>query len=150
MNNFYTLIVILVIFILSYTVGDVLDNNEAADIIEISYNLNCDPGLNQCDTFYKTKRISVRFSNQPKLLEFFEVMVELNDMKAERVMVEFLMKGMDMAETRYDLTKMSVAGSWQKKTILSICTLNRNDWIVRVFIQQADQILVTNFKFKNI
>ena len=150
MKNKYTLIIFLVIFIASYYFGQVLrTHKEGSAELKLMKKAHdfCDPSSSTCGVSYLSHQVEIRFNQKPSALQSFTVHVQAGDLHIEDMLVDFRMEDMDMGSNIIRL-KNTDNSQWLGQTILPVCSLGRNDWIMQLKIKSKDTWWYTDFFFQ--
>ncbi len=113
----------------------------------ISYS-TCDPTKKNCPFKDGQSRFILQFSEAPSTLTPFSVSVIAKDIQPKAIALSFNMSDMDMGFSHYQLEKDT--NNWQKKIILPVCSLGRNDWQLKVKLIYSDRAKITLFNFSQI
>ncbi|NOR51144.1 MAG: hypothetical protein GQ470_00855 [Gammaproteobacteria bacterium] len=95
---------------------------------------------------------SVQLNILPQPVEVMkplDVRIELNQIKARRVLVQFNGVGMNMGINRYIFNREQ-DGSYHATVTLPICIRNRMDWEAEIILEVAQGIIVVPYNFETI
>ncbi|MCW8855073.1 MAG: hypothetical protein OQK76_10080 [Gammaproteobacteria bacterium] len=148
MNNIFSIVLIVVIFVAIYFFGQFLHQSEnlTEQVVYID-SLACSPAMSSCVTEFDEGDIVVRFLQQPSALKPFDVEVLTRGFDANKISVTFVMNNMDMGFNFFNLEQQKNK-IWRVKAILPVCSLARNDWIAEVSIKYKDKILRVDYAFE--
>lgn len=118
---------------------------KSSPIVQTLNISSCDPTKNTCEIEYKKTKFILEFKDTVSGLVPFEVLVKSNNTQPDSITLSFDMQGMDMGYNLYNLKK-NRAG-WSAMVILPVCSLGRNDWLMRVKLLFESESHVTEFKF---
>ncbi len=138
-----TWLVIIGIFLITYIFGSWLKpslNDEAKLIITA-----CDPNQNKCQLNLDNQLLTFRFTELASPLTPFGVELVAPQSLIESVSVAFEMQGMDMGYHQHPLIKQQ--NNWRARVTLPVCSLGRNDWIVKLMISTPTQNVIHQFHF---
>ena len=148
MNNIFSIISILVIFVIVYFSGQYLYKFEdAAEQVVYIDSPECSPAISSCSAVFDGGEIVVRFLQQPSALTPFDVEVLTKNFDAAKISVTFVMNNMDMGVNAFNLERQS-NNIWRVKAILPVCSLARNDWIVELRVKYKNRILRVDYAFE--
>jgi len=92
-------------------------------------------------------RIDVRSGSVPRALQPFVLQLRQSGLKGvDDVTVAFLMRGMDMGESRYRLLRDGT-GQWHADITLPICVSGRSDWVAAFELVLPDRRLQFDVPF---
>lgn len=134
---------IVAIFLLAYIVGSWLkpaSDDNAALIIS-----DCDPDHDTCQLNLDGQLVSFGFTGTPSPLKPFGVELVAQQASIDSASVSFEMQGMDMGYHQHALIRQQ--NNWSAQLILPVCSLGRNDWIVKLKIKAADKTFIHQFGF---
>jgi len=137
------LIFLAAVFAVSYLLGSLLDNNKQVDSIVTISTCNLLDG--SCHVVDKGIEYKLAFEGTPSPLTPFYIRVSELSSQPSKVEVKFEMDGMDMGKNYYFLDKKEKY--WGAKVLLPVCSLGRNDWVLRVNILYKEKVYSTDFKF---
>lgn len=140
-----TTLLIIVLFLLSYGLGQWLSDKDARDDSETIYVSACDPNQGICHVNIETYDYQIRFEGEASPLTPFYVYLEVTNQQPEAIEIQFAMDSMDMGYNFYQMKKQ--AASWQSKVILPVCSLARNDWKLNVKLIYKDKLQMSEFSF---
>ncbi len=146
-NSFIFLAVIA--FVASYFAGKYLSqqNHTGLSTKELSYQ-PCDlSNKNTCSAQLNGSEVNVAFLQAPSSLSPFEIVVEVGDLNAEQVILDFRMEGMDMGINKYNMKKKD-NGRWVTQAVLPVCSLGRNDWIVELQVVNDNILWTAEYSFQ--
>jgi len=148
MNNIFSIVLIVVIFVAIYFSGQLLhkSENQTERVIYID-SPACSPVMSSCVTEFDEGDIVVHFLQQPSALKPFDVEVLTRGFDASRISITFVMNNMDMGFNFFNLQQQKNK-IWQVEAILPVCGLARNDWIAEVSIKYKDKILRADYAFE--
>lgn len=139
-------IIFISVLVLTFALGQWLGPKTKSGSIEQALNVSsCDPTINVCEIKFKKTIFILEFKGSPSGLVPFDILVKSNNIQPDSIELSFDMQGMDMGYNAYNL-KNSNAG-WLAKVILPVCSLGRNDWLMRVKLLFENESHVTEFKF---
>ena len=134
---------ILGVFLIAYLVGSWLKPTSMDDAELIISD--CDPSHGKCQLNFDGQSVSFAFTGTPSPLTPFGVELIAKQSMIENASVSFEMQGMDMGYHQHVLTRQQ--DSWSAQLILPVCSLGRNDWIVKLKIKTAEQTFISQFSF---
>ena len=148
MNNLFSIISIIVIFVIVYFAGQFLSKSEPAteQVVYID-SPKCSPAISSCNMLFGGGEIVLHFLQQPSALMPFDVEVLTKNFEAEKVSVAFVMNNMDMGVNAFNLDHYSKE-TWRVKAILPICSLARSDWVVELRVKYKDKVLRADYAFE--
>ena len=113
---------------------------------ELATITGCDPAVGNCVAVGGDRQVTLGFGSAVVPLESFTVDVNLRDVAAEAVTVEFRMEGMEMGINRFDLVSVG-DGGWRGKAVLPVCWAGRRQWTAVVFALTVDTGVRARFGF---
>ena len=137
------LIFLAAVFVVSYFLGSLLDNNKQVDSIVTISTCNLLDG--SCHVVDKGIEYELALEGVPSPLTPFDIRVSELSSQPSKVEIKFEMDGMDMGNNYYFLEKKGQY--WGAKVLLPVCSLGRNDWVLRVNILYEEKVYSTDFKF---
>lgn len=138
-----SLLGVLLIFILAYALGVWLKQSETVDVSSVMKS-DCDPSRQTCRLNNKGFTHEISFAGEPSPLVPFDVVLQAEGVISEATL-QFDMEGMDMG---YNIHQMKFDNdSWRTTVILPVCTLSRNDWILRLTVVSNGVTYVDEFRF---
>ncbi len=104
--------------------------------IPLHIDARCDPGRDIC--LATAEDFELRFGLGPDLrpLRVFPIRVELAGRQVDGILVDFLMRDMDMGINRFRLKALG-PGRWAGEGVIPVCWVGRRDWIARLTIETA-------------
>ena len=132
-----------VVFVVSYLLGSILQNNKQIESVVTASA--CDLLDGSCHIVDKGIEYEIAFEGVPSPLTPFDIRFSELRSKPSNVEVKFEMEGMDMANNIYSLENKG--GYWGAKVLLPVCSLGRNDWLLRVSALYDEKVYSTDFKF---
>ena len=147
MNNMKAMLAVLVVvLVLSYSLGMLLENDEKrADIEFVS---DCDLVNETCHIKERSVEYEVGFDGEPSPLKPFGINLRSLNNQPINVVVTFEMEGMDMGYNAFPLA--NDGANWNSKVLLPVCSLGRNDWIMRLTYSTKMMNHLTVFRFTQI
>ena len=144
MKSFFIFILVILI---TYFVGQWLAQNDIKkiDASDIEYVSLCDPTKKICIMDESSAHFNIQFNGIPSALTPFLVSVKVAGSQPEFIELSFDMVGMDMGYNKHNLIKNEI--DWQKKIILPVCSLGRNDWVLNVKMMFDNEMVSTQYKF---
>ncbi|MCW8933351.1 MAG: hypothetical protein OQK98_01375 [Gammaproteobacteria bacterium] len=136
------------ILILGFTfiLGKWLGSQKIDEPVKQTFNVSlCDPTKNVCEFEFKKAIFVLEFKGTPSGLVPFEVSVKSKTSQPDSIELSFEMDGMDMGYNVYNLKKFN--SDWIAEVILPVCSLGRNDWLMKVKLVLEEESQVTVFKF---
>lgn len=109
---------------------------------------DCDLTKTACSSVFATGE-SVEFSISPKtipLMKPIQITVNLDQVEANKVEVDFAGVSMNMGYNRPKLTP-DKNGVYQAEVILPVCIRKHMEWEARVIVTTADETLISPFRF---
>ena len=105
-----------------------------AAAMPLRIDAHCDPSRALC--LATAEDFELRFGLGPDLrpLRMFSRRVELVGPEVDGILVDFLMRDMDMGINRFRLTAVG-PGRWTGEGIIPVCWVGRRDWIARLTIE---------------
>lgn len=149
MNNKFIITIAIVIFVVSFFVGNWLNgrNEQVMQLEKISMQYSaCNPVMNTCQAMLQNVPISIVIPQQPSALKPFEIEVRSNLSDIDDVRIDFRMQSMNMGVNFYHLDKIN-AGTWKGKATLPVCTSRRSDWIVELQINHQGKLWIAEYAF---
>jgi len=137
------LTVLAIVFLGSYLIGSLLKNNKQAEFIV--HNSTCDLLVEKCRIQNKGIEYEIAFDGVPSPLTPFNVRFTAFSSQPSNVKIEFEMEGMDMGSNFYSLENK--VDYWDANVLLPVCSLGRNDWILRVSVLYDEKTYLSEFKF---
>ena len=137
-------IAVLIVFLLSYGLGQKLKQRNVVSDKSIVNVSNCNLRNSECSIRKNDQNYVIKILGEPSALQPFIVYIEVNSEQPDSVFIEFEMKGMDMGHNVYSLSKKDTV--WKASVILPVCSLGRNDWMLRVNMKYDDMLMVSEFK----
>ena len=133
--------------LVTYFAGQWLAQNDIKkiDTSDIEYVSLCDPTKKNCIMDENNAHFNIQFKGVPSGLTPFVVSVKVVGSQPEFIELSFDMEGMDMGYNKHSLIKNEI--DWQKKVILPVCSLGRNDWILNVKMMFDNDTVNTQYKF---
>ena len=148
MNNIFSIISIILLFVIVYYAGQFLSKSDyAVDPLVYIDSPKCNPAMSSCRAVFDNGEIIVHFLQQPSALTPFDVEVLTRGFDAKKVSVTFVMNNMDMGVNAFNLDYQSKE-VWRVKAILPVCSQARSDWIVEIRVKYKDKILRTDYAFE--
>jgi len=136
---------ILILF-LSYAGGKWLEQGEQNKTVKQSVVVSsCNLIEAPCNIKQQGFSYIIYFAEPPSALTPFTLSLNMQSLQPESIEVSFEMDGMDMGYNIHHLIKNN--NQWQAKVILPVCSLGRNDWLLRVEIIFENEVKTTEFKF---
>lgn len=141
-----SLAILFFVIVLSYGVGQWLngqDKNDGFNVVEKNYTCNLVKEICEIEN-----NITLQFQGDVSALTPFLILVKVGSVQPENIKLVFEMEGMEMGFNKYNLIKK--LNNWQIETILPICSLGRNDWMLSVEMTFADVTKISKFKFSQL
>ena len=88
---------------------------------------------------------TIFFKGEPSPLTAFSVQLLTEKFQPSTVKVAFEMEGMNMGSNLYSLKNNGEA--WSADVLLPVCSLGRNDWVLRVYFSYNEKVQLTELKF---
>lgn len=139
------LIVFILIVFLSYAGGKWLKQTGSEIAKQSIIASSCNPVDAPCSIKQQDFSYIISFSESPSALTPFIIQLNMQSLQPKSIDVSFEMDGMDMGYNIHHLIKHNTL--WQAKVILPVCSLGRNDWLLRVKIVLEKEVKTTEFKF---
>jgi hypothetical protein len=139
------LIVFILIVFLSYAGGKWLKQADSKMPKQSIIASSCNPVETPCNIKQQDLSYIIRFSESPSALRPFVIQLNMQSHQPKSIDVSFEMDGMNMGYNIHHLIKNNTL--WQAKVILPVCSLGRNDWLLRVKIALEKEVKTTEFKF---
>lgn len=133
------------ILLTTFGIGQWLKQSNDKSINHAIVISDCDPTKNSC--VIENFNYTLYVKNEVSALMPFIVNIEEAEKQPQTIDISFEMMGMDMGFNQYHLVKVGEA--WQAKVILPVCSLGRNDWLLKVKIKSDNIESVTQFKFSH-
>jgi len=137
------LTVLAIVFLGSYLIGALLENNRQTEVIV--YKSTCDLLIEKCRVINKGVEYEITFDGVPSPLTLFNVRFTALSPQPSNIKIEFEMEGMDMGSNFYLLENQG--GYWDANVLLPVCSLGRNDWVLRVSVLYDEKTYLSEFKF---
>lgn len=138
-----SLLVIVLVFVLAYSLGYWLKQPETDN--GRAYKSDCDPSQHVCMVKDGNVNYSIQFKGVPSPLTPFDVILKAEGKAPSTVSVSFEMEDMDMGYNTHQLKANN--NHWQSRIILPVCSLARNDWILRVKMELDNTTHISEFSF---
>jgi len=136
-------IFLIVIFIGSYYVGLMFKNDKR---LQSTVNSSaCDLLKGSCKVVGEDIEYEISFIDPPSPLTPFNIHFSALNGQPSKVEIKFTMEGMDMGNNVYSLENKGKY--WGAKVLLPVCSLSRNDWLLRVNAIYGENVHSTDFKF---
>jgi len=137
------LVFLLSVFLVSYLLGSLLENNRQT---ESFFNKStCDLLNGSCHIVNRDIEYEIAFDGVPSPLTPFGIRLTALDSKISHVGIEFEMEEMDMGNNFYSLENKGKF--WDAQVLLPVCSLGRNDWLLRVNVVRDEVMYSTELKF---
>ena len=148
MNNLFTIVSIVGVFIIIYFVGQFFRDidNSAEQVIYID-SPECNPAISSCRSVFDNGEIIFRFLQQPSALTPFDVEVQTRGFDAAKVSIAFSMNNMDMGLNVFSLDYQENK-IWRVNAVLPVCSLARGDWIAELRVKYKDKVFRTDYAFE--
>lgn len=142
-----SIFIFILVILVTYFAGQWLSQNhiKITDASDMAYVSLCDPTKNICVMDEHSAHFNIHFNGVPSALTPFIVLVKVAGSQPESIELSFDMEGMDMGYNKHSLNKHEI--DWQKKVILPVCSLGRNDWILNVKMMFDNETVSTQYKF---
>jgi len=137
------LIVLAIVFLGSYLIGSLLEKNKQTEAIV--HKSTCDLLIEKCRISNKGIEYEIAFDGEPSPLTLFNVRFTAFSPQPSNVKIEFEMEGMDMGSNFYLLENKG--DYWDANVLLPVCSLGRNDWILRVSVLYDEKTYLSEFNF---
>lgn len=98
--------------------------------------VDCSPWLKSCEFMIAGNVVSLTFSDQPKPLMPFEVLVST---QLELSGMSMNMDSMDMGSNQYSWRPMP--GGWKSSVVLPVCVTGRTDWLMTINTTKGNAII---------
>lgn len=139
-------IVLIALVLISFFLGQWLKNVEPLVDTPHLMLMQCDPSKKPCEVQAKRYKYIIEFEGEASALTAFNVKLNIDNSLVQSIEVVFEMPDMNMGFNRYSLKKNGLF--WQSQVILPVCSLSRNDWIMRVKVNLKNEISIAQFEFK--
>lgn len=126
MRNLLWIVVIALVFVLSWYVGGMLQQQDEKAIQPMTH-LPCQPVGSVCEAGFSDATLQIEFISPVVVMLPFTARVNTKANISE-MYLQFRMKNMDMGEQRYRLLNKG-NGLWESGIVLPVCSLARSDWI---------------------
>ena len=147
-NHLWTIIAVLVLAILlvvSYKLNDFLKPSVTASAI---LDESCDLRKGACTSDLPTGG-KITFSINPNdipILRPLQLKVEVKDMEASKVEVDFIGIGMEMGYNRPKLKSLDKT-HFSGRAILPVCVRTKMDWEARILLHTEKGLIMAPFRF---
>ena len=137
MKNLVWMILIVCVFIASWFVGDLLQQEQPQSFQLLQIPL-CNPLAAPCVVNMQDAELVVKFIPPVIVMSPFKVQVA-SAAAVSTVHLSFRMKNMEMGMQRYALIK-NADGQWQTDVVLPVCSLGRSDWTLILETEYVQQL----------
>lgn len=96
----------------------------------------CNAALRRCNAMFDNVLVGLQAKAPVRVLRPFDVTINVAGLASEQidqVRAEFIMKGMQMGQSRYAFRRLD-NGLWSAAVTLPVCTSGRSDWIAMVYV----------------
>lgn len=121
--------------------------NQLPEVAMQAEAADCRLDRSTCAAKLQQGRIELSLDSAARALERMPFSLQINGLQPrddQSVMLDFVMKGMDMGINRYRLQPVS-SGQWRAEIILPVCSIGRVDWTVNVLIDGTEKRWTTEF-----
>ena len=136
-------IALVFVFLGSYLLGLLLKVENKQDFL--IYKSTCNLLHGNCYISDADVEYNILFKGDPSPLTPFSIQLTSLKLVPSNIKVEFEMEGMNMGSNIYSLN--NIGGSWSADVLLPVCSLGRNDWVLRVMLSYNEKVNLTEFKF---
>lgn len=145
-NGMLWLMVIIMVFVLSWYVGGKL-RNQNDETFQVMTTMSCQPdSAPQCKASFADASLEIVLT--PPVVVMSPIPVKMTTpVDITEAYLHFGMKNMDMGMQRYRLTRAG-KGVWQSEVILPVCSLGRSDWTATLEVRYQDQWWRGEFDFE--